>query len=121
MQCCRKPEVKALLMKCAQNLVQRLNSEIESWPFFYEDAMNSIKLNQCPNESHSLIQKLMQLEHYKDLDIFLNLYTNKRMKISEVAIKTLSVLLKLKPQSSDTRLDLLHGFIDQDNIGKRNF
>ena len=24
MQCCRKPEVKALLMKCAQNLLQRL-------------------------------------------------------------------------------------------------
>ena len=80
-----------------------MNGEIEIWPFFYEDALNSIKLNQCPNESHALIQKLMELGLHKDLENFLNLYINKRMKTSEVSIKTLSILLKLRPQSSETR------------------
>ena len=40
MQCFRKIEVKALLMKCAENLLQRLNGDLDVWPFFYEDALN---------------------------------------------------------------------------------
>ena len=116
MQCFRKIEVKALLMKCAENLLQRLNGDLDVWPFFYEDALNSIKLNQCVFESHTLIQTLMRLGLHKDLDILLNLYNNKRIKTSENSIKTLDLVLKLKPQTSDARINLLQWLTDQDNI-----
>ena len=116
MQCFRKIEVKALLMNCAENLLQRLNGDLDVWPFFYEDALNSIKLNQCVFESHTLIQTLMKLGLHKDLDILLSLYTNKRIKTSENSIKTLDLVLKLKPQTSDARINLLQWLTDQDNI-----
>ena len=55
---------------------------------------------------------------YKDLDILLNLYTNKRIKTSENTIKTLVLLLKLTPQSSDTRINLLQWLTDDENTGE---
>ena len=62
------------------------------------------------------VQTLMRLGLHKDLDILLNLYTNKRIKTSENSIKTLDLVLKLKPQTSDARINLLQWLTDQDNI-----
>ena len=116
MQCRRTAKIKSLLIQCAENLILRLNGDLVIWPLFYEDALNSIKLNQCFQESHSLIRTLMKLGLHKDLEVLLILYTNKRMKASEASIRTLSEALKLKPQSSDTRLILLQWLSDQVNI-----
>ena len=71
---------------------------------------------QRASDKNLPLQTLMRLGLHKDLDILLNLYTNKRIKTSENSIKTLDLVLKLKPQTSDARINLLQWLTDQDNI-----
>lgn len=105
MQYCRTPTVKSLLLKCYQSY---LNSRrVENWALFWEDCINTIKLNQCIEESHSLIQSMMELGLCKDLDLLFELYDNKRIKISASSLRTLSMVLKMKPQNAEKRKNAL--------------
>ena len=112
MQSCRTIPVKSLILECMTNLVKRVKSDSRSWQLFWEDAVNSVKLNQCLIESHALLRTLLESHLFKDTEPILNLYFQKRIKCSKASILTLIEILRLRPQNAENRKKLLDWITD---------